>query len=62
MVELFQVTGYKRIGSHLKIIILERKWHMPLIPAFGRQRQLDLCEFQASLVYIVGSRPDRATQ
>ena len=25
---------------------------MPLIPAFKRQRQVDLCEFEASLVYI----------
>ena len=24
---------------------------MPLIPALGRQRQVDLCEFQASLGY-----------
>ena len=29
---------------------------MPLIPAFGRQRQLDLCEFKDSLVCIVRSR------
>ena len=24
---------------------------MPLIPALGRQRQVDLCEFEASLIY-----------
>ena len=24
---------------------------MPLIPALGRQRQMDLCEFEDSLVY-----------
>ena len=24
---------------------------MPLIPALGRQKQVDLCEFEASLVY-----------
>ena len=29
---------------------------MPLIPTLGRQRQVDLCEFEASLVYIVSSR------
>ena len=30
---------------------------MPLIPALGKQRQVVLCEFQASLVYIVSSAP-----
>ena len=34
---------------------------MPLIPAFGRQRQVDVCEFKASLVYRVSSRTTRAT-
>jgi hypothetical protein len=28
---------------------------MPLIPAFQRQRQVDLYEFKVSLVYIVSS-------
>jgi hypothetical protein len=36
-------------------------WHMPLIPALGRQRQADF-EFEASLVYRVSSRTARATQ
>ena len=35
---------------------------IPLIPALGRQRQVDLCEFKASLVYRVVSRTARATQ
>ena len=35
---------------------------MPLIPAFRGQRKVDLCEFKACLVYIVGSRPVKATQ
>ena len=26
-------------------------WHMPLLPALRRQRQADLCKFEASLVY-----------
>jgi hypothetical protein len=34
---------------------------MPLIPALGRQTQMDLCEFEASLVYIVSS-PEIKTQ
>jgi hypothetical protein len=25
--------------------------HTPLIPAMGKQRQVDLCEFEVSLVY-----------
>jgi hypothetical protein len=35
---------------------------MPLVPALGRQRQEDLCEFEASLVYRVSPRTARATQ
>ena len=35
---------------------------MPLILAFWRQRQVYLCEFEASLVYTVGSRIARAPQ
>ena len=31
-------------------------WYRPLIPALGRQRQMDLCEFKASLVYKVEDR------
>jgi hypothetical protein len=30
-------------------------WHLPLIPPLRRQSQVDLCEFEASLVYIVSS-------
>jgi hypothetical protein len=26
-------------------------WYMPLIPALGKQRQVDLCELEATLVY-----------
>ena len=32
---------------------------MPLIPALGRQRQVDLNEFEASLVYKASSRTAR---
>ena len=35
---------------------------MPLIPVLGKQRQTDLCEFKASLVYITSSRPARDTE
>jgi hypothetical protein len=37
-------------------------WRMPLIPAFGRQRQAGLCEFEASLVYRASSRTSEPTQ
>jgi hypothetical protein len=33
---------------------------MPLIPALRRQRQADLCEFEASLLYRVSSKTDKA--
>jgi hypothetical protein len=32
------------------------------MPALGRQRQVDLCEFEASLVYRVSSKTTKATQ
>ena len=35
---------------------------MPLIPAFGRQRQADLCEFEDSMAYKSSSRSSKATQ
>jgi hypothetical protein len=35
---------------------------MPLIPAVGNQRQMELCEFEASLVYLVISGTARDTQ
>jgi len=28
-------------------------WDMPLVPDLGKQGQVDLCEFQSSLVYLV---------
>lgn len=34
----------------------------PLIPPLGRQRQVDVCELKASLVYIVSSMAASTTQ
>jgi hypothetical protein len=34
----------------------------PLIPAFRRQRLVDLCELEASLIYRATSRTAKATQ
>jgi hypothetical protein len=31
-------------------------WHKPLIPALMRQRQEDLCEFEARIIYRTNSR------
>ena len=28
------------------------QWHTPLIPALGRQRKVDLCEFKVSLIVL----------
>jgi hypothetical protein len=33
-----------------------------LIPALGRQRQVDLCKFKTSLLYTASSRPTSETQ
>ena len=45
-------AGYgKRIQSSAR-----QGWRMLLIPALGSQRQVDLCEFEASLVYRMSSR------
>jgi hypothetical protein len=35
---------------------------MSLIPVLGRQRQVDLCEFEASLLYRMSSKTVRTTQ
>jgi hypothetical protein len=40
-------------------------WDMmvqPLIPAFGRQREVEICEFEASLVYRDSFKIARDTQ
>ena len=34
-----------------KIKLAGRWWRTPLIPELRRQRQADLCEFEASLLY-----------
>jgi hypothetical protein len=35
---------------------------MALIPTLGRQRQVDLCEFKASLIYKESSTTSKVTQ
>jgi hypothetical protein len=36
-------------------------WYLPLIPVLRRQRQADLCGFEASLI-TASSRPDMVTK
>jgi hypothetical protein len=36
-------------------------WRTPLIPGLERQRQGDLCEFEASMVYRTSSKKAKAT-
>ena len=44
-------------STYSKIPYCQAWWCTPLIPAHGRKRQVDLCEFKASLLYRVSSRP-----
>lgn len=43
-----------------KSVISQTEWHTPLISILGRQTQMDLCEFESSLVYTERSRITRA--
>jgi hypothetical protein len=45
-----------------KIILSQAIMHRPFISALGRQRQADLCEFEASLAFRASSKTARATQ
>ena len=59
------VTPTLSIGTYRlrhTVIVSRRWWHTPVILALGRQRQPDLYDFKASLVYRMSSRTARATQ
>ena len=43
-------------------IVGRQWWCTPLIPALGRQRKEDLCEFEASLVYRLSSKTARTVK
>jgi hypothetical protein len=72
--ESLYTTGLVRadttaVNSYIQLLCFVKKivsagWegHMPLIPALRKQKKVDLCEFEASLVYIASSRTARAIQ
>jgi hypothetical protein len=45
----------------LKTDLCQAWWNMPLISGLRMQRQVDFYEFKARLVYIVSSKPAKAT-
>jgi hypothetical protein len=63
---------YKRVYTHTPAKLINKKLKRksssravvatPLIPALGRQRQVDLYEFEVSLIYRASSRTVKATQ
>jgi hypothetical protein len=52
-------SSYMPIASSSKYLRAGCGSASPLIPVPMRQRQADLCELQASLIYIVSCRPTR---
>ena len=44
-----------------KARIKQKRW-LPSVSALGRQRQVRLCEFEATIVFIVSSRTARAME
>ena len=56
----FDDSSLCQVDTQNKPITEARQWFLiPLIPALGRQRQVDLSEFKASLVYKKSSRTPR---
>ena len=51
----------REMDQQLSFTVGQVWWHAPLIPALGRQRQrqVDICEFEVSLVYKASSRTQR---
>jgi hypothetical protein len=57
-----EVYFLSRLYLDKNCTVARKWWCTPLIPYLGRQRQMDLSEFEANLVYRASSRIDRATQ
>jgi hypothetical protein len=56
------VTYTLPVSLFITKICIARLGGTPLIPALGRQKQVNFCEFEASLVYKASSRTAKATQ
>jgi hypothetical protein len=56
----FQHLGGR--GSRIKRSRVCQTWCTTLIPALGRLRQVDFCEFEVDLVYVVNFRAARTTE
>lgn len=52
------IENTTRPSSSLNSDSCQAWWPMTLVPALGRQRQVDLNEFEANLIYVVRSRTD----
>lgn len=67
VIPILLLDHYQSSGSPCPVKILKKGWawfcfRLPLVPIFRRQRQADLCEPEASPIYIVTSRPAGTTQ
>jgi hypothetical protein len=48
--EVFTGAMLVSVGGDTYSYSYRAQWHTPLVPAFVRQKQAELCEFTASLV------------
>lgn len=56
---------YQGVTKHLcykKETLEPGWWHIPVVLALGKHRQMDFCELKASLIYVVRSGLARNTQ
>lgn len=60
-----KVENWKLVSNNIPLLKMKKKsvqgvWYTPLTPLFGRQWQIELCEIEAGLDYIVISGPTKA--
>lgn len=51
LLQLYQ--GVTKYLCYRKEMLEPVWWHIPVVSVLGRQRQMDFCEFKASLIYVV---------